>query len=248
MMSLASLSLLLLASTAPAPAGALRDDPVAASAKDERQARPAQESGSGEIVVTARRREEKAQDVPIAMSVIGGSTIEQTGATNLNRLQTSLPAVQFYSSNPRNSAINIRGLGAPFGLTNDGIEQGVGFYLDQVYIGRIGASTFDFVDIERVEVLRGPQGTLYGKNTTAGAINITTRAPSFRPETKVELSLGNYDLISAKASVSGPLSDKLAIRISSAVTSREGRSRMSAPARISTNSARAVSGASSSGR
>ncbi len=223
MMSLASLSLLLLASSAPAPAGALRDDPVAATANDDQQAKPAQESGSGEIVVTARRREERAQDVPIAMSVIGGSAIEQTGATNLNRLQTSLPAVQFYSSNPRNSAINIRGLGAPFGLTNDGIEQGVGFYLDQVYIGRIGASTFDFVDVERVEVLRGPQGTLYGKNTTAGAINITTRAPSFTPEAKVELSLGNYDLISAKASVSGPLvDDRLAIRISSAVTSRGG--------------------------
>src|SRR5204863_194681 len=111
MMSLASLSLLLLASSAPAPAGALRDDPVAATANDDQQAKPAQESGSGEIVVTARRREERAQDVPIAMSVIGGSAIEQTGATNLNRLQTSLPAVQFYSSNPRNSAINIRGLG-----------------------------------------------------------------------------------------------------------------------------------------
>ncbi|NWM24807.1 TonB-dependent receptor, partial [Escherichia coli] len=81
----------------------------------------------------------------------------------------------------------------------------------------------DFVDVERVEVLRGPQGTLYGKNTTAGAINITTRAPSFTPEAKVELSLGNYDLISAKASVSGPLvDDRLAIRISSAVTSRGG--------------------------
>ncbi|MDG2532615.1 TonB-dependent receptor [Sphingomonas sp. HITSZ_GF] len=223
-MSLASLSLLLLTSTAPAPAAALSDDPkpaAAAAAEGQDQARPAQDGG--EIVVTARRREEKAQDVPIAISVIGGATIENTGATNLNRLQTSLPAVQFYSSNPRNSAINIRGLGAPFGLTNDGIEQGVGFYLDQVYIGRIGASTFDFVDVERVEVLRGPQGTLYGKNTTAGAINITTRAPSFTPEAKVELSLGNYDLISAKASVSGPLvDDKLAIRISSAVTSRRG--------------------------
>jgi iron complex outermembrane receptor protein len=224
MMSLASLSLLLLASTAPAPAGVLRDDPpapAAATAGDQDKAKPAQDAG-GEIVVTARRREERAQDVPIAISVIGGSTIEDTGSSNLNRLQTSLPAVQFYSSNPRNSAINIRGLGAPFGLTNDGIEQGVGFYLDQVYIGRIGASTFDFVDVERVEVLRGPQGTLYGKNTTAGAINITTRAPSFTPESKVELSVGNYDLISAKASVSGPLSDTVALRISSAVTSRGG--------------------------
>ena len=222
-MSLASLSLLLLASTAPAPVGGLRDDPapVAATADDQDKAKPAQDA-SGEIVVTARRREERAQDVPIAISVIGGSTIENSGNTNLNRLQTSLPAVQFYSSNPRNSAINIRGLGAPFGLTNDGIEQGVGFYLDQVYIGRIGASTFDFVDVERVEVLRGPQGTLYGKNTTAGAINITTRAPSFTPEAKVELTVGNYDLISAKASVSGPLSDKLALRVSSAVTSRGG--------------------------
>jgi iron complex outermembrane receptor protein len=219
MMSLVSLSLLLLTSTAPAPAAPVRDEPVAA-ADDQQKAQPAQDGG--EIVVTARRREERAQDVPIAMSVIGGAQIEDSGATNLNRLQTSLPAVQFYSSNPRNSAINIRGLGAPFGLTNDGIEQGVGFYLDQVYIGRIGASTFDFVDVERVEILRGPQGTLYGKNTTAGAINITTRAPSFTPEAKVELNVGNYDLISAKASVSGPLSDKLALRISSAVTSRRG--------------------------
>ncbi|MDQ0250780.1 iron complex outermembrane receptor protein [Sphingomonas kyeonggiensis] len=222
-MSLASLSLLLLASTAPAPAGALRDDPVASTSTDDQQAKPAQQqSGSGEIVVTARRREERAQDVPIAISVIGGSTIENSGNTNLNRLQTALPAVQFYSSNPRNSAINIRGLGAPFGLTNDGIEQGVGFYLDQVYIGRIGASTFDFVDVERVEVLRGPQGTLYGKNTTAGAINITTRAPSFTPEAKIEFGIGSYDQITAKASVSGPLSDKVALRISSALTSREG--------------------------
>jgi iron complex outermembrane recepter protein len=215
-MSLASLSLILLATTAQTAPGAQstpapQDRPAAAPVQD-----------NGEIVVTARRREERVQDVPIAVSVISGAQIEETGSYNLNRLQQSQPAVQFYSSNPRNSAINIRGLGAPFGLTNDGIEQGVGFYLDQVYIGRVGAATFDFVDTERVEVLRGPQGTLYGKNTTAGAVNITTRAPSFTPESKVSLSLGNYDFIQAKSSVSGPLSDTVAARISSSVTSRRG--------------------------
>jgi iron complex outermembrane receptor protein len=184
------------------------------------QAEP--ESRSGDIVVTARRREERVQEVPIAISVIGGAEIEKTGAFNVNRIQQQQPSLQFYSSNPRNSAINIRGLGAPFGLTNDGIEQGVGFYVDQVYIGRIGASTFDFVDVAQVEVLRGPQGTLYGKNTTAGALNITTRPPSFTPEAKVELSGGNYNFVQAKASVSGPLTDKVALRLSSSATTRKG--------------------------
>ena len=102
-----------------------------------------------------------------------------TGAFNVNRLKELVPTVQFYSSNPRNSAINIRGLGAPFGLTNDGIEPGVGLYIDGVFFARPAAATLDFLDVERIEVLRGPQGTLFGKNTTAGAINVTTRKPSF---------------------------------------------------------------------
>ena len=101
---------------------------------------------------------------------------------NVNRLKELIPTVQFYSSNPRNSAVNIRGLGAPFGLTNDGIEPGVGFYVDGVFYARPAVATLDFLDVERIEVLRGPQGTLYGKNTTAGAINIVTRRASFTPE------------------------------------------------------------------
>ena len=177
----------------------------------------------GDIVITARRREERLQTVPIAVSVLSGETISDTGAFNINRLQTLQPSLQFYSSNPRNSAINIRGLGAPFGLTNDGIEQGVGLYIDQVYIGRVGASTFDFVDVERVEVLRGPQGTLYGKNTTAGAVNITTKKPSFEPEATFEVSTGNYGLFQLKASASAPIvADTLAVRLSTSVTKRGG--------------------------
>jgi len=177
----------------------------------------------GEILVTARRRAENVQDVPIAVSVVGGAQIEATGAFNISRLVQLQPSVQFVSSNPRNSAINIRGVGAPFGLTNDGIEQGVGLYIDQVYFGRIAASTLDFVDVEQVEILRGPQGTLYGKNITAGAINITTRRPSFDLEGRAELSYGNLDFIQAKGSISGPIvADKLAARFSGSFTKRPG--------------------------
>ena len=216
-----TLAILLAGQIAAAPAA--QEAAVAAPEQDEagRDA-PAAATTGGDILVTARRRAESVQRVPIAMSVIGGADIDKTGAFNVNRLQQQQPSLQFFSSNPRNSAINIRGLGAPFGLTNDGIEQGVGFYVDGVYIGRIGASTFDFVDVDRVEVLRGPQGTLYGKNTTAGALNVTTRPPSFTPEGRAEVSVGNYAFVQAKASVSGPLSDTVALRLSSSATTRKG--------------------------
>ena len=220
---LAHLSGLLLASTTLADAPTPSDPPAAnpTPAAAEAQATPGAPT-SGDIVVTARRRAETQQTVPISLSVLSGKSLSDSGAFNVNRVQQQIPSLQFYSSNPRNSAINIRGLGAPFGLTNDGIEQGVGFYVDGVYIGRIGASTFDFVDVDRVEVLRGPQGTLYGKNTTSGALNITTRAPSFTAEARGEVTYGNYDFVQAKASVSGPITDTLAVRLSSSATTRHG--------------------------
>ncbi len=122
--------------------------------------------------------------MPIPVSVVSGEFVETVGAFNVNRVKDLIPTVQFYSTNPRNSAINIRGLGAPFGLTNDGIEPGVGLYIDGVFYARPAAATLDFLDVERIEVLRGPQGTLFGKNTTAGAINVTTRSrPSRRRAT-----------------------------------------------------------------
>ncbi|WP_156842093.1 TonB-dependent receptor [Novosphingobium aquimarinum] len=177
---------------------------------------------SDAIVVTARRRAESSQDVPIAVSVVGGDHIDATGAFNVGRLQQLTPTLQFYSSNPRNTAVNIRGIGSPFGLTNDGIEQGVGIYVDDVYYSRVASSTFDFLDVAQIEVLRGPQGTLYGKNTTAGAINITTRAPTDSFEGRAEISIGNLDFKQAKASISGPLSDQLAARLAISATSRRG--------------------------
>jgi iron complex outermembrane recepter protein len=175
-----------------------------------------------EITVTARRVEESAQSVPIPVSVLGGRAIEESGAFNVTRLKELVPSVQFYSSNPRNSAINIRGLGSPFGLTNDGIEPGVGFYVDGVFYARPAAATLDFLDLERIEVLRGPQGTLFGKNTTSGAIHITTRRPTFTPESTVEVTLGNIGFLQAKGSISGPLTRKLAGRLSFSGTQRDG--------------------------
>jgi len=175
------------------------------------------------VIVTARRREERSQDVPLAIAVLDAASLDATGTLNIGRLNQLQPSIQFYSSNQRNSAVNIRGIGAPFGLTNDGIEQGVGLYVDQVYYARSASATFDFLDVEQVEVLRGPQGTLYGKNTTAGAINITSRKPSFTPEGRVEVSYGDLDFKQVKASVSGPLiADKLAGRIGASYTERRG--------------------------
>jgi iron complex outermembrane receptor protein len=175
-----------------------------------------------EIVVTSRRRTEVLQDVPIPISVVGGTQIEQSGAFNVNRVKELIPSVQLYTSNPRNTGINIRGIGSPFGLTNDGLDPGVGFYVDGVYYARPAAATLDFIDVERIEVLRGPQGTLFGKNTSAGAFNITTRKASFTPESTFETSFGNFGYIQAKASVSGPLSKKLAGRISFSGSQRDG--------------------------
>lgn len=177
---------------------------------------------SGAIVVTARRRTEGLQDIPIAVTVVSGEQIDNTGAFNVGRLQQLTPTLQFYSSNPRNTSVNIRGLGSPFGLTNDGIEQGVGIYVDDVYYSRVASATFDFLDVARIETLRGPQGTLYGKNTTAGAINITTRQPTFDFEARAEVTVGNLEFKQAKAAISGPITDTLAARLAVSATSRRG--------------------------
>lgn len=175
-----------------------------------------------EVVVSSRRRIEKVQDVPIAISVITGKQAEQTGAFNVNRIKELVPSVQLYSSNPRNTGINIRSLGSPFGLTNDGIDPGVGFYVDGIYYARPAATTLDFIDVEQIEVLRGPQGSLFGKNTTSGAFNITTRKPSFTSGADFEVSYGNYNFLQAKASLTGALGKKVAGRISFSGTQRDG--------------------------
>ncbi|HEX7854221.1 MAG TPA: TonB-dependent receptor [Sphingobium sp.] len=183
----------------------------------------ADDAGEGIVVTASRRRDEDAQDVPIALSVVTSEALERRGDYTLGQIQQQIPSLQVFSFNPRNTNVNIRGLGSNVALTNDGLENGVGFYIDNVYYGRVGLSQFDLVDLDRVEVLRGPQGTLFGKNTTAGVINITSKKPSFDPEASFEASLGNYGYYQVRGSVSAPLiKDKLAVRISGALTENNG--------------------------
>lgn len=213
----AAISLALLTSTAAVNASTL--DVAAANAADTLAA-------AGKtlevITVTARKREENVQDVPIAISVLTAQDLEKTGTYSTEQLTRLQPSIQLISSNPRNTAVTIRGLGSVIGLTNDGLESGVGFYVDEVYYARPGSVMVDLLDVERLEVLRGPQGTLFGKNTTAGAINLSTNAPTFTGEGQAELTLGEDGFTQGKAVLSGPLSEKVAGRLAASSTRRDG--------------------------
>ncbi|HWU54223.1 MAG TPA: TonB-dependent receptor [Rhizomicrobium sp.] len=182
-------------------------------------------AGLESIVVTARLRPEDPQTVPVSMSVVDSPTLTVTRTDNIQQLQFLAPSLNYGSPNPRNTSYTIRGLGSSvvaIAQSNDGLEPGVGFYVDGVYHARPATAAFDFVDLDRVEVLRGPQGTVFGKNSTAGAISITTKAPSFDFETRGELSGGDFGYFQAKGYITGPISDQVALRFSGAITQRGG--------------------------
>ncbi|WP_158240723.1 TonB-dependent receptor domain-containing protein [Telmatospirillum siberiense] len=190
-----------------------------------KQSLPASSSTSNieqaeDVVVTARRREEKAQDVPIPMTVLGGDALTATDTVRIEDIAQRLPSTNVTVSNPRQSSIAIRGIGN--NPANDGLQPSVGVFLDGVYLGRPGMAVFDLTDLDQLEVLRGPQGTLFGKNTTAGALNITTKKPSFTAGGSVETTFGNIGDREVKASITGPLDDNQAVRLSVYDTSRDG--------------------------
>ncbi|WP_426202071.1 TonB-dependent receptor [Pseudomonas sp. TWP3-1] len=172
------------------------------------------------VTVTTRRREESSQDVPTPMSVVSGQTLETQRVYRIQDLQQLVPSVNVAYMHARQSSVSIRGLGN--NPASDGLEGSVGLYIDNVYLGRPGMAVFDLMDIEQLEVLRGPQGTLFGKNTTAGVINISTRAPSFTPERSIETSVGEDGYFQTKGTISGPLNDVLAGRFSAYRTRSDG--------------------------
>ncbi|WP_158240759.1 TonB-dependent receptor [Telmatospirillum siberiense] len=175
-----------------------------------------------EVVVTARHRTEKAQDVPIPMTVLSGASLEAEGIHSVQELQQKLPSTNIIVNSPRMSSYAIRGIGAST-IANEGLESATGLYVDGVYLGKTGMAISDLNDIDQVEVLRGPQGTLFGKNTTTGAFNFTTRKPTFTPEASAEITGGSYGDAEFRGAASGPISeDVLAGRLSVYRTEHEG--------------------------
>lgn len=186
---------------------------------------PEASASPGEVVVTARRREERMLDVPAAISLVSGDWLDRSYTVNSQQASQLVPALYYNSANPRNTAYTLRGLGSntlSVSAANDGVEPGVGFYVDEVYHARPATAAFDFTDVERIEVLRGPQGTLFGKNTTAGAIHVVSRLPTFTFESRGEISTGSDDFMQLKGSLGGPLADTVAGRISAQLTRRDG--------------------------
>ncbi|TQV84012.1 TonB-dependent receptor [Exilibacterium tricleocarpae] len=163
-----------------------------------------------EIVVTAQKREQSIQDVPISVSAVSGEKIEEAGITDLANLSAYVPNLNI-SDGGETTNIFMRGLGSG---VNFGFEQSVGMYIDGIYYGRDRQYRSPFLDLERVEVLRGPQGTLFGKNTIAGAINITTAKPTRELEGNVSVEYEpEYNTQTITGVLSGPLSDTLAGRL-----------------------------------
>lgn len=175
----------------------------------------------GDIIVTATKREQTLQDVPISVSVTGADTVEKAQIRDIIDLQSVVPSLKVSQLNATGQTnFSIRGFGN--GNGNDGIEASVGVFIDGVYRARTSAALDDLPEIERIEVLRGPQSTLFGKNVSAGAISIVTKKPQFEWGGKAEVTLGNYGLLQTKGTITGPLTDTLAIRLSGNVAGRNG--------------------------
>lgn len=200
---------------------------AAAHAQDaEEQAQPAppaveQQAEGNEIIVTATKREQTLQDVPIAVSVTSAKTLEQAQIRDLKDLTSVVPSLrvtQLQSS--ANTNFIIRGFGN--GANNAGIEPSVGVFIDGVYRSRSAAQIGDFPDVQRIEVLRGPQSTLFGKNASVGVISIVTAAPKFEFGGNVEASYGNYDAVVLKGVVTGPVTEGLAVSLAGGLNKRDG--------------------------
>jgi outer membrane receptor protein involved in Fe transport len=186
---------------------------------------PAQEADEGleEIVVTATGRSAVIQDVPVAVTAVTAETIQNAGITDVRNLQALVPSYRVATgqSNSAGTAINIRGIGT--GADNPGFEGAVGVFIDGVYRNRSGVALAELPEVQRIEVLRGPQGTLFGRNTSSGAVSVVTAKPEFATRVFGEATAGNFGFLGTKAGITGPLvEDKLAVRVEGGILARDG--------------------------
>jgi iron complex outermembrane receptor protein len=200
--------------------GAIAAPTWAQDAAEEAQARA--NVATDEVVVTARRREENLQDVPVAVSAYSETRLENLGARDITDLQRTTPSITVQTARGSNSTLIsfIRGVGQQDPLW--GFEPGVGLYVDDVYVARPQAAVLDIFDIQRIEVLRGPQGTLYGRNTVGGAIKYVTDRVGSEPEVKVRGQLGSYNQRDLLVMAESPLADTVGGSFAFASYNRDG--------------------------
>lgn len=184
-------------------------------------------TGVEDIVVTATRRSEKLQDVPISVTALSAASLANQGIESVQDVQRATPSLNIapFPGDPGTASISLRGLVATDALPT--IDPAVGLYLDGVYIARATGANLNLVDVERVEVLRGPQGTLFGRNTIGGAINIITRKPTNELEGEFSAGYGNYDAWNIAAILNAPVGDDLAVRVAASHQQRHGFARSS---------------------
>lgn len=196
--------------------------PAAVSAQDAEE--PAETSGLGEIIVTAQRYEQRLQDTPLSIVAIDADQLARQGSDSLGNLDAFIPNVSIGGTAGQGSAIAnfaIRGIGgAPSGFVTQ--ESAVGIYVDDILFARPNGALLDLLDVERVEVLRGPQGTLFGRNTAGGAVRYVSRAPSDSLEGSLRVAAGSRDRFEVAGVLNIPLTDTLATRFSFAKKSRDG--------------------------
>lgn len=188
--------------------------PCAAVAQTAPAAAPAADGPApGDIVVTAQKRSERLQDVPLAVTAVGGDMLAKRQINDTSSLVAAVPSLTFQQgANPTNTVFRIRGIGTA--LFGQGVESSVSTVVDGVVAVRAAQGFSDLSDVERIEVLRGPQGTLFGKNATAGVISVTTARPSHKLEAGFDATIAEHDEYRVKGTVSGPLSDTVRARIS----------------------------------
>ncbi|TCM16562.1 iron complex outermembrane receptor protein [Novosphingobium sp. PhB165] len=189
---------------------------------EEAPAQPADADGGSQadIVVTARKTRERIGDVPLAITAIGGDDLRRNDHIRLEDLNQLVPSTNVVVTNGHQTSISIRGIGNNPG--SDGLENSAGVFVDGVYLGRPGMAASDLIDIAQIEVLRGPQGTLFGKNTTAGAVNITTELPQFDWSGRAAVTYGRFNYQQYQGTLTGPITDNLAFRLTGYDTTRDG--------------------------